>query len=204
MQKVVTQESTKKSKACKIEVDGRVIYPGHGLAVVVDLVTQEMGEGEVTFYKLVFPYNKNMEILVPEDRIEACGIRAVGKPEEIEKTLQILKEVPHDLSEYASTAITWKKRQKVYRSMIESGKLADVAAIYRDLTYTSEKKELSFGEKDMLYKAEGLISQEIYAARKLDGGFEEIISSLRMAVKPHAHLEGAKPEALNKTGNDKK
>lgn len=184
MQKKVTSVSAEKPSSYKVQVNGRVIYPGHGLAIVVDFMTQEMGDTKVNFYKLVFPYNKNMEILVPEDRIEACGIRAISENKEIDRAFEILKEEPKDLATYSPSAITWKKRQKVYRAMIESGALADVATIYRDLIHTAEKKELSFGEKDMLHKAEGLISQEIHAARKLTGSVEEVLSSLRMAVKP--------------------
>jgi CarD family transcriptional regulator len=172
------------SKACEMKIDGRVIYPGHGLAVVKEFLIKDIGDGQVKFFKLVFPHNKNMEILVPEDRIDECGIRSVSEMPEIEKAFKILKEVPKDLSASALAPLTWKKRQKIYRAMIDSGKLSDVAAIYRDLVYTAERKELSFGEKDMMQKAEGLISQEIHAARKLDGEMEQIIASIRMAVRP--------------------
>ncbi len=172
------------SKAYEMKIDGRVIYPGHGLAVVKEFVTKDIGDGQIKFFKLVFPHNKNMEILVPENRIDECGFRSVSEASEIDKAFNILKEEPTDLSATILAPITWKKRQKMYRAMIESGKLADVATIYRDLVYTSEKKELSFGEKDMLQKAEGLISQEIHAAKKLEGEMEQIVASIRMAVRP--------------------
>lgn len=188
-QKDLEQELVQAPRVCEIRIDGKVVYPGHGLAVIKEIVTQDVGDGQITFYKLVFPYNKNMEILVPENRIKACGIRSVSGSTEIEQAFQILKEEPKDLTMCLQAPITWKKRQKIYRTMIESGNLADVATIYRDLVYTAEKKELSFGEKDMLHKAEGLISQEIHAARRLEESVEQIVLSLRAAVRPAVLIE---------------
>ena len=185
------------SKACEIKIDGRVIYPGHGLAVVKECVTKDIGDGQVKFYKLVFPYNKNMEILVPENRVHDCGIRNVSEKAEIDAAFAILKAEPEDLSINTGslTPNTWKKRQKQYKSMIESGNLAEVAKIYRDLVYTSEKKELSFGEKDMMQKAEGLISQEIHAARKLNGAVEEVVASIRLAVRSEGPITKERTKA---------
>ncbi len=172
------------SKPSGIKVDGFVIYPGHGLAIVKGIVEKDIGGGMAHFFKLAFPYNKDMEILVPESRIDECGIRPLSENKEINRALEILKEAPRDLNCGVLAPTTWKKRQKQYRAMIEGGKLTDVAAIYRDLMHSSSKKELSFGEKDMMHKAEWLISQEIFAAKRLTGDVDEVVSNIRLAVQP--------------------
>lgn len=171
-------------KLCDIKVNEHVIYPGHGLAVVKGIVTKDVGGHEAKFFKLVFPHNKDMEILVPEGRIAECGIRTLSDKSEISRALEILKEAPRDLNCGVLAPTTWKKRQKQYRAMIEGGKLTDVAAIYRDLMHSSGRKELSFGEKDMMQKAEGLISQEIFAAKSITGAIDDVVSSIRLAVQP--------------------
>lgn len=172
------------SKPNGIKVDAFVIYPGHGLAVVKGVVEKEIGGETEHFFKLAFPYNKDMEILVPENRIDECGIRPLSEKNEITRAFEILKEAPRDLSYGVLAPTTWKKRQKQYRAMIEGGKLVDVAAIYRDLMHSSGRKELSFGEKDMMHKAEWLISQEIFAAKRFVGEVDEVVSTIRHAVKP--------------------
>lgn len=172
------------SKPNGIKIDAFVIYPGHGLAVVKGIVEKDIGGGIAHFFKLAFPYNKDMEILVPESRIDECGIRPLSENKEINRALEILKEIPRDLNCGILAPTTWKKRQKQYRAMIEGGKLSDVAAIYRDLMHSSGRKELSFGEKDMMQKAEWLISQEIFAAKRFIGEVDDVVSTIRHAVQP--------------------
>ncbi len=173
-------------KAGRIKPNSYVVYPGHGLAVVKECVVRDVGGGRMTFYKLLFPYNKNVEVLVPESRIEACGIRAVSKGSEIKKVFKILKEEPGGQNDPATcwASATWKKRQKQYREMIDGGKLSDIAVIYRDLIRISERKELSFGERDMLQKAEDLICQEICAAQKFSVSIEKLATRIRNTVRP--------------------
>ena len=60
---------------------------------------------------------------------------------------------------------------------MNTGSLKDISEIYRDLKWVSRTKELSFGEKNLLIKAEALLAQEISAAQHVDE--DKALQSLR-------------------------
>jgi CarD family transcriptional regulator len=143
-----------------------VVYPGHGVAVIQEAIEQKIGTASLTFFKLHFKY-KDMNILVPQQKMENCGVRFVSDAKDIEAMFSELgaeEETKKACREYI--AVGWSKRQKEYQAKIDSGVLLGLASTYRDLKRFSEVKSLSFGEKGILFMAEELLSQEIAEVTK--------------------------------------
>jgi len=136
----------------------KVVYPGHGVARISCVLEKVVGGSITKFFELTF-YNKEMTILVPMDSSRAVGLRRLSSRENIDNALKILAE-PTEVS-YDNSSSNWNRRNKEYQCKLRSGNIYDICKIYRDLKIIASKKELSFGEKNLLSKTELLLVEEI-------------------------------------------
>ncbi len=139
----------------------KVVYPGHGVAVIDRILERRIGGKATRFYELKF-VNKDMMILVPVDNIVSIGIRTVSTQKDIGTLFATflipVKQHNHEM------AVNWNKRNKEYQGKIRSGRLQEICEIYRDLKCIETQKELSFGEKNLLQQTETLLVEEIALA----------------------------------------
>lgn len=152
----------------------KVVYPGHGVAVINRVLERKIGGQSTQFFELAF-INKDMTILVPVDNIESIGIRQLSSESDIGKLFDLFSEPvepPH-----SEVALNWNKRNKEYQGRIRSGNINEIGQIYRDLRHIERQKELSFGEKNLLQQTEALLAEEI--AHACDIGSEVATSHLR-------------------------
>ena len=152
----------------------KVVYPGHGVARISCVLEKVVGGNITKFFELTF-YSKEMTILVPMDSSRAVGLRRLSSRENIDNALKILAE-PVEAS-YDNSSSNWNRRNKEYQCKLRSGNIFDICRIYRDLKHISSKKELSFGEKNLLSKTEMLLAEEI--AMVNDSQEEKTIERLR-------------------------
>ncbi len=147
-------------------VDDKVVYPGYGVALISKLV-QRLVSGKLTsFYELKF-FNKDMSVLIPEDRIEAAGIRKLSSDQDLEEMFKILSE-PNKKGIYEVGFNNWNKRNKKYQLNLRSGDILKICHIYKDLEWISKTKELSFGERNLKTKIEQLLIEEISIVKNID------------------------------------
>ncbi len=155
----------------------KVVYPGHGVAIIDRILERKIGGKVTNFFELKF-INKDMTILVPIDNSESIGIRRVSSEKDIGTLFKIFSEpVEHHHHE---VALNWNKRNKVYQGKIRSGNIKEIGQIYRDLRYIERQKELSFGEKNLLQQTEALLAEEIAFA--CDIGADVAANQLRVLV----------------------
>ena len=156
----------------------KVVYPGHGVAVIKRMLERKVGGKSMRFYELEF-INKDMTILVPMDNLEAIGVRKLSSQKDIGVLFNMFAEpiVPHQ----NEVALNWNKRNKEYLGKIRSGKLKEICEIYRDLKHIEKQKELSFGEKNLLQQTELLLAEEIALA--CDMQKESAMNKLRTLAK---------------------
>ena len=139
----------------------KVVYPGHGIAVIDDIVEKKVLNVNINFFKLSFLY-KDTTILIPVQSIENTGIRYPSTKEVIGKVKDELYKPPKKRLEFLDfTPSGWNRRNKEYQLKIQGGDIIEIAQIFRDLMYVAQQKELSFGEKNLLQAAEELLIQEI-------------------------------------------
>lgn len=147
----------------------KVVYPGHGVAII-DRIIEKNVAGRVTqFFELRF-LNKEMTILVPTDNATDVGIRPLSSTEYIDiifkKLAQPVIEKNHD-----AVMSNWNKRNKEYQGKLRSGDLLAISAIYRDLRHIEYHKELSFGEKSLLNQTESLLIEEIAIVNNIETSY---------------------------------
>ena len=152
----------------------KVVYPGHGVARISCVLEKVIGGNITRFFELTF-YRKEMTILVPMDSSKTVGLRRLSSRENVSSALKILAE-PIETS-YDNSASNWNRRNKEYQCKLRSGNIYDICRIYRDLKRIAVKKELSFGEKNLLSKTELLLAEEISIVSDLQE--EKTIEKLR-------------------------
>lgn len=139
----------------------KIVYPGHGVAIIDEVIDKKVGSNTFKFFKLKFLY-KDTTILLPLNNIESCGVRFLSDNEAVKKVFAMLYETPERKMDYLDfTPSGWNRRNKDYQLKIQSGKIEDIASVYRELMNIAQGKELSFGEKKILIAAEDLLVQEV-------------------------------------------
>lgn len=140
-------------------VNEKVVYPGHGVAIINQIVEKNVAGYKVVFYELTF-LNKDMTILVPIDNLLAAGIRKLASEQKVHDIFIMLAQ-PTKKDIHELTGGNWNKRNKEYQCKLRTGSLEEISNVYRDLRYIASQKELSFGEKSLLQQTENLLVQEI-------------------------------------------
>ncbi len=156
---------------CKHE---RVVYPGHGVAQINDIIDKQVAGSTACYYELKF-LNKDGTILVPTHNATSIGIRHLSSTEYITDIFKTLCEPTQRVS--PETASNWNKRNKEYQTKLRSGNLKEICKIYRDLNNMALYKELSYGEKALLQQTELLLAQEISLVQNMNE--EKAIERLR-------------------------
>ena len=157
----------------------KVVYPGHGVAEISRIVEKIVAGSVARFFELTF-LNKDMTILVPTNNIALIGLRRLSSIENIDNAFEILS-MPAKLCRESSLS-NWNKRSKDYQSKLRTGDLYEICRIYRDLNHLSARKELSFGEKNLLSQTEALLVEEISLVKDMQEG--KAIARLRSLFTP--------------------
>jgi CarD family transcriptional regulator len=158
----------------------KVVYPGHGVAEINRIVEKKVAGASVRFFELRF-LNKDMTILVPINTSITAGIRRLSSSENIVAIFELLAQPATKIDR----EFNWNRRQKEYQCKLRSGNIKDIGEIYRDLKYMAAKKELSFGEKNLLQQTEVLLVEEISLVTKVNE--EKAIENLRSLFKHINH-----------------
>ena len=148
-------------------VDEKVVYPGYGVALISKLVRRFISGKQTSFYELKF-CNKDMAVLIPEDLIEAVGIRRLSTDADLDSMFKLLSE-PIKKNKIDEVGINnWNRRNKKYQLNLRSGDLLKLCQIYKDLQSISQGKVLSFGERNLKSKIELMLIEEIAVVKNID------------------------------------
>ncbi len=163
------------------QLNDKVIYPGHGVAVVEEIIERNVAGVTIKFLKLNFLF-KDMTILVPLYNVDSIGLRTPSSNAVVDTAMKELACQPGKrLESLDFTPSGWNKRNKEYQMKIQSGSLLDLIAIYRDLMHIAQMKDLSFGERTLLQNVEELIVQELKVIKDVDR--EVIVQDIRSPFK---------------------
>ena len=160
----------------QFRVGDKAVYPTQGVAEIVGIEEKEISGNTVRFYSLRL-IDSGLRILVPVDKAENVGLRAVVDEGQIREVFEILaeKDIPLDKQ-------TWNRRYRGFMDKLKTGSLYEVAEVYRDLSRLKATKPLSFGERKMLDSARNLLVKELSIARhttevELESEIQQILAS---------------------------
>jgi CarD family transcriptional regulator len=156
----------------------KVVYPGHGVAHINRIIKKQIAGNNTYFYELVF-LHQDMTILVPVDNAAAIGMRPLSSHDNIAALFELLAE-PATVMVHEPLISNWNKRNKGYKEKLQTGDPREICRIYRYLKHLSTRKELSFGEKDLLRQTELLLAEEV---AEVSGVHEEMAAEqIRNAI----------------------
>lgn len=148
------------TKSMEFSVGERVVYPPHGVGSITEKVTQSIGGANIEVFVISFPREK-MTLSVPVKRAEAAGLRQLSSASRVKKAIAVLngKAKPNKKM--------WNRRAQEYDNKLNSGDLAKVAEIVRDLHPNVGIAERSYSERVIYENAFNLVAEEVAAIKKI-------------------------------------
>lgn len=143
------------------EVGEKVVYPQYGLGIITEVITKQVSDAHITFYRLQFPV-KQMEIFVPVQRAKDNGLRRVMNASELDALVTFLSGNQNTVKPQQ-----WHRWRKKTQEQLKTGEPMDMAGIYCYLNNLEKKKGLSFTERKILIQVERMLIAEISAAGDL-------------------------------------
>ncbi|MEZ4741282.1 MAG: CarD family transcriptional regulator [Bdellovibrionota bacterium] len=142
----------------RFKVGDKAVYPSHGVTVIKNIESKEVAGSKMDFYVLQI-VSSGATLMVPTAASERAGMRGLISSSEIESVYSILRN-PGKVSQR-----TWNRRFREFNEKLRTGSLSDIAEVLRDLWTLQSAKDLSYGEKKMMERAQELIVSEICAAQ---------------------------------------
>lgn len=139
-----------------------VVYPMHGAGMIESIEEQEIMGQKQSYYVLRIPFG-NMRVLIPLNKVEEVGLRAIIDASEIDKIASVLGDAP-ELNEGGS----WNRRFNANMAKLKSGDVIAVAEVVRNLSLQDRVKKISSGERRLLDTAKHILTSELALALKKD------------------------------------
>ncbi|MGH9821745.1 MAG: CarD family transcriptional regulator [Blastocatellia bacterium] len=161
------------------KIGEKVVYPNHGVGVIENITTTEMGGGR-SFYLLRLKSSEST-VMVPIANAMEIGLRPPIKTGECDRLLRALS------GDFTNPPSDWKNRYKDFLEKMKTGDIFHVAEVLKNLTYLAQCKPLSFREKRMLERARYLVVSELATVcRKTDKQVEPMVDeALRKCCSKH-------------------
>ena len=138
----------------RFKTGDKVVYPNHGVGIIEEVRKRELAGAKQEFYHLKIFANETT-VMVPVGNSRTVGLRKLFRKKQVLELFDHLKS--GDIDSYSN----WKGRYKENAEKMRSGHLFDMADVLKNLEHLSQRKALSYREKQMYEKAKFLIVSEI-------------------------------------------
>lgn len=153
------------------EINQKIVYPSQGVGKIVDITEKKFKDNLLTYY-VIYLEVSDMTIMVPVDKVNDLGIRAIVSEEEALKALELISE------EFEPIPSDWKLRYQMNLDLLKKGTVNDIASIVRSLYHRSKIKELPILERKLYDSAKKLLEDEIsFALNKTPKEVEQLLHS---------------------------
>jgi CarD family transcriptional regulator len=158
------------------QVEQKVVYPSQGVGIVLSIEEKEFKKEKILYY-VIYLEVSDMTIMVPVDKAEGLGIRAIVSEEEACRALELIGE------DYEPIPSDWKLRYQMNLDLLKKGSVLDIAAIVRSLYHRSKVKELPILERKLYDSALKLLEDEVSFSLKKTKEEVEIMIFNRLEPK---------------------
>ncbi len=162
----------------KYKVGQEIVYPLQGVGHIKAIEERPFRDQKLLYY-IVYLEVSDMTIMVPTDKADALGIRAIVGKKEAMKALKLIAE------EFEPVPADWKLRYQMNLDLLKKGSVMDIANVVRALYHRSRVKELPILERKLYDSALKLLIDEVSFSlgRAKDDVEELIFSRLRQNAK---------------------
>ena len=137
-----------------------IVYPAHGVGQIVAVEEQEVAGFRLELFVITFVKDK-MTLRVPTGKVAGVGMRKLAEPEMVKKALDIL------LGRARIKRTMWSRRAQEYETKINSGDLAAISEVVRDLYRSEAQPEQSYSERQLYEAALDRMAREVAVVHKL-------------------------------------
>ena len=156
------------------KVNQKIVYPSQGVGTIQDIKEKKFKDQMVLYYVIYLDVS-DMTIMIPVEKSNDLGIRAIVSKEEALKAIEMIGQ------EFEPITSDWKLRYQMNLDLLKKGSINDIASIVRCLYHRSKVKELPILERKLYDSAKKLLEDEIaYSLEKTNKEVEAMI---------HAKLE---------------
>lgn len=138
-----------------------VVYPAHGVGRVERVGPVTVAGHRLDVIQIVFDENR-MVVRVPVSKAAAAGLRRIATPQALDIALQGLQGRPR------TSRMVWAKRAQDYQNRINSGDLAVLVEVVRDLQCAGDGSGSSFSQRNLFELAVDRLAGEVAAACNTD------------------------------------
>ena len=136
------------------QIGDKVVYPLYG-AGMIDQVEERMVDGvTMTYYHISLPMG-NLRLTLSAQKSAEAGLRAILDAETLQAELKKLAKTPVVFNS------NWNQRHKENLEKMKTGKLDEVADVYRCLIFRERERSLSSAEKKLLNNARQILVSEM-------------------------------------------
>ena len=157
-----------------------VVYPSHGVGVIVAIEEQEVAGLTLELFVISFEQDK-LTLRVPVAKITSVGMRKLAEEDAVNKALETVT------GRARVKRTMWSRRAQEYEAKINSGDLVSIAEVVRDLFRADDQPEQSYSERQIFEGAASRLARELAAMEEIDepAALEKILDILRKAAAIH-------------------
>lgn len=133
------------------------MYPLQGLGIIQNIEEREF-QGKPVLYYVIYLEVSDMTVMVPVDKAEVLGIRAIVPAKDAEHALKLVGEASDPIP------ADWKMRYQMNLDLLKLGSVSDIARVVRSLYHRSKIKELPILERKLFDSALTLLIAETSSA----------------------------------------
>lgn len=131
-----------------------IVYPLQGVGQITEIFKKAFKGKEVLYYSIYLEVS-DMTVMVPVDKAEELGIRAIVPVKDSENALEIISQPNEPVTG------DWKMRYQMNLDLLKSGSVQDIAVVVRSLYHRSKVKELPILERKIFDTALKLLIDEV-------------------------------------------
>ena len=177
----------------KFQVDQKIVYPSQGVGKIVEITEKKFKDRILTYYVIYLDVS-DMTIMVPVDKVDELGVRAIVSAEEAQKAVDMMGE------EVEPITSDWKLRYQMNLDLLKKGTVIDIAIIVRSLYHRSKIKELPILERKLYDSAKKLLEDEISFA--LNMPVKEVEALLLSKLEPLGLLRDSRNSSASNNFDD--
>ncbi|MEE8441804.1 MAG: CarD family transcriptional regulator [Spirochaetia bacterium] len=168
----------------------QVVYPLQGVGQIIS-IEKRLFKDEKLLYYIIYLEVTDMTVMVPVDKADELGIRAIVSKKKSDEALTLISE------EFEPIPADWKLRYQMNLDLLKQGSIKDIATVVRALYHRSKVKELPILERKLFDSALRLLVDEVsFSLNKSKDDVEELIfNKLEAEPKKPVKKSAKKPAA---------
>ena len=136
-----------------------VVYPAHGVGRIDRVGFEEIAGHRLNLIHISFDENQ-MTLRVPVAQARAAGLRKLASRKQLAEALTRVRGRPR------ASRLMWAKRAQEYLTKINSGDLASLAEVVRDLQSAGDGSGSSFSQRNLFELALDQLAAEFAAVNQ--------------------------------------